>query len=332
MSDRTVNDEGINNDAPAALARRVSEAVSQVIVGSRQTIELLLVALFADGHVLLDDVPGIGKTTMAKALARSLGCTFRRIQCSPDLTPTDIIGVSIYDQRSAGFVFHPGPINAQILLVDEINRATPRTQSALLEAMEERQVTAEGETRPLPRPFLVIATQNPVEMEGTFPLPEAQLDRFLLRLRIGYPSESDEHALIARFREASPLAELAPVLETESLLEAQRACRTIQMDPSVEGYLVALIRATRADPAIELGASPRATLALYRASQVLAAIRGRPFVLPDDIKTVAPSVLAHRLVLNPQAQLRGRDAEHVLADLLDQLPVPVEDDSPLTAR
>ncbi len=307
------------------LAGLLRENVGRAIVGKDDAIELLLVALLADGHVLLEDVPGIGKTTLAKALARSLNCTFRRIQCSPDLTPSDVTGVSVYDQRGGVFVFHPGPIQAQIVLVDEINRATPRTQSALLEAMEERQVTAEGETRPLPRPFLLLATQNPIELEGTFPLPEAQLDRFLIRLRLGYPGEDDEHLMLARYRETAPLASLDAVVEPDDLLAAQTACRSIYVDASVEAYLVRIVRATRDHPLIELGASPRATLALYRAAQALAAVRGRAFVLPDDVKALAPVVLSHRLMLNTQAQLRGRGGEQIVDEVLEQVPAPVEE-------
>jgi MoxR-like ATPase len=317
--------DGYRTDGPAAFAAAVSANVSRVLVGKTEVTELLLVALLADGHVLLEDVPGIGKTTLAKALARSLGCTFRRIQCSPDLTPSDILGVAVYDQRTAAFTFHPGPIFAQVVLVDEINRATPRTQSALLEAMEERQVTAEGETRPLPVPFLVIATQNPIELEGTFPLPEAQLDRFLLRLRLGYPTEAEERALLARFRTENPLTTLAPVTDAERLVAAQRACRQVYVEADVEDYLVRLVRATRAHPLVELGASPRATLALYRAAQARAALRGRDFVLPDDVKTLAPVVLAHRVLLSAQAQLRGRGAEQVIAEIVAQTPAPVEE-------
>jgi MoxR-like ATPase len=316
--------DGHRNEAPAAFAAAVSANVGRVLVGKTEAIELLLVALLADGHVLLEDVPGIGKTTLAKALARSLGCTFRRIQCSPDLTPSDILGVAVYDQRTAVFTFHPGPIFAQVVLVDEINRATPRTQSALLEAMEERQVTAEGETRPLPSPFLVIATQNPIELEGTFPLPEAQLDRFLLRLRLGYPTEPEERALLARFRAENPLTTLAPVTDAERLVAAQRACRHVFVEADVEDYLVRLVRATREHPLVELGASPRATLALYRAAQARAALHGRDFVLPDDVKALASAVLAHRVLLSAQAQLRGRGAEQVIAEIVAQIPAPVE--------
>jgi MoxR-like ATPase len=315
----------------AKLAALVRENIARVMIGADEAIELLLVALLAEGHVLLEDVPGVGKTTLAKALARSLGCSFRRIQCSPDLTPSDVIGVSVYDQRSAAFVFHPGPIHAQVLLVDEINRATPRTQSALLEAMEERQVTAEGETRLLPRPFLVLATQNPVELEGTFPLPEAQLDRFLLRLRLGYPSEADEHRLLARFREESPLVDLKPVVQADALITAQAMCRHTYVDTNVEEYLLRIVRATRGHPLIELGASPRAALALERAAQALAVVNGRRFVLPDDIKTLAPALLAHRLILATQAQLRGRTAADVIGEIVAELPVPVEEGVPAPA-
>ncbi len=308
----------------AAAARRVTEAVGRVIVGKADAVELALTALLCEGHVLIEDVPGIGKTMLAKALARSLGCSFQRIQFTPDLLPSDVTGVSIYNQKSGEFEFRPGPIMAQVVLADEINRATPRTQSALLEVMEERQVTVDGRTLPVPRPFLVLATQNPVELEGTFSLPEAQLDRFLLRLQLGYPDEADEHRILARFREESPLDTLEPVLGAEELFQLQAACRKVHLSADVEDYLVRLVRATRSNPAIELGASPRATLALYRGAQALAAMRGRDFVIPDDVKRLAPAVLTHRLILNPQAQLRGRPAAEIVAEVLASVPVPVE--------
>jgi MoxR-like ATPase len=316
---------GRHPEPNASQLNELAGSIARVIVGKSDVIEMLLVALLASGHILLEDVPGIGKTTLAKALARSLGCSFNRIQCSPDLTPSDVIGVSVYDQRATAFVFHPGPIHAQVVLVDEINRATPRTQSALLEAMEERQVTADGETRPLPRPFLVIATQNPIELEGTFPLPEAQLDRFLLRLSLGYPSEPDEHLLLARFREENPLDTLSPVVSPEDLLAAQQACRQVYVEAAVEDYLIRIVRATRGHPLVELGASPRASLALYRAVQARARLRGRAFVLPDDVKQLAPAVLGHRIILATQAHLRGRTPVDVLEEILAETEAPVED-------
>jgi MoxR-like ATPase len=311
-----------------SLAGRARASVERVIVGKSDAIDLLLVALLCEGHVLLEDVPGIGKTMLAKAAARTLGCSFRRIQFTPDLLPTDVTGLSFFNQREQSFEFRAGPVFAQVVLADEINRATPRTQSALLEAMEERQVSVEGETRPLPRPFLVLATQNPVELEGTFPLPEAQLDRFLLRLALGYPAVEEERAILRRFRLASPLDELEPVVSADELLEAQRACRSAHVAEPVEGYLLAVVRATRDHPGVELGASPRASLALYRAAQALAAIRGRGFVVPDDVKRLAPAVLTHRLIVASGSRLRGRDRESILATILEETPVPVEDAVP----
>ena len=306
------------------LARRVRANVARVIVGKNDEIELMLVAMLCEGHVLIEDVPGIGKTTLAKALARSLGCSFHRIQFTPDLLPSDITGTSIFNQKSAEFETRPGPIVSQVVLADEINRSGPRTQSALLEAMEERQVTIDVETIALPRPFMVLATQNPVELEGTFPLPEAQLDRFLLRLRIGYPSEGDERAILRRFKEDNPLAELEPVAAADEVLAAQRTVRKVHVSAAVEGYIVAVIRATRRHEAIELGASPRATMALYRTSQALAAIGGRNFVMPDEVKRMAVPVLAHRIILGTQTRLRGRDNEAILREVLEGVPVPVE--------
>jgi MoxR-like ATPase len=313
--------------APGALAEAVAPVlrnVSRVIVGKEGTIELTLVAALVGGHILVEDVPGIGKTTLAKAFARSVGGSFSRIQCTPDLLPSDVTGVHVLDQRQSAFVFQPGPIFANVVLVDELNRATPRTQAALLEAMEERQVTLEGTTRPLPNPFLVIATQNPIELEGTFALPEAQLDRFLLRLRLGYPTEQEEDELVRRFEVASPLDRLEAVLTPARLVELQEAARAVRVEPSVRGYILSLVRATREHASVRLGASPRASLALYHAAQALAAVRGRSFVLPDDVKQLATPVLAHRLILNSQARLRGRSELTVLDELVTSAPVPVE--------
>ncbi|RAQ98440.1 AAA family ATPase [Thermogemmatispora tikiterensis] len=306
------------------LAVRLRSNIARVIVDKEAVIDLLLVALLSDGHVLLEDVPGVGKTLLAKALARSLNLSFQRIQGTPDLLPGDLTGISYFDQRSSRFVFRPGPLFSHVVLVDEINRATPRAQAALLEAMAERQITIERETRPLPRPYLVLATQNPVELEGTFPLPEAQLDRFLMRLPLGYPSEEAELALLQRFREAEPLEELEPVADAEAILRAQREIRRLYWQPEVERYLLTLVRATRNHPAISLGVSPRGTLALQRASAAYAAIHGRDYVLPDDIKRLAPVVLAHRLMLTTRGRLRHQDAEQVLQEILENTAVPVE--------
>jgi MoxR-like ATPase len=307
-----------------ALADAMRANIARVIVGKLDVIDLLLVALLSDGHVLLEDVPGMGKTVMAKALARSLGAAFQRVQGTPDLLPTDVTGVSYFDQRQGEFVFRPGPVFAQVLLVDEINRATPRTQSSLLEAMAERQVTVERETMPLPHPYLVLATQNPVELEGTFPLPEAQLDRFLLRVRVGYPSEEDEEIILHRFKREEPLDALQPVISAERLLALQQIVREVQWQPEVERYLLAIVRATRSHSAVTLGVSPRGTLALYRACEAYAAMHGRDFVLPDDIKRLAPSVLAHRLLTTTRARLRGRESEAIITEILEATPVPVE--------
>jgi MoxR-like ATPase len=307
-----------------ALAARLCANVERVLVGKHSTIELAIVALLCEGHLLIEDVPGIGKTTLARAIARSIGGTFRRLQCTPDLLPSDVTGVSVFDQRSAEFVFRPGPIFANVLLADEINRATPRTQSAVLEAMQEAQVSVDGVTRGLPRPFVVLATQNPVELEGTFPLPEAQLDRFLMRLSVGYPSEEDEDALVARGSPSwTSTDQLEPVVSPEEVLSAIRECARVRMQEDVRRYLVKVARATRADEDVRLGASPRATLALHRASQAWAAMHGRDFVLPDDIKRLAEPVLAHRLIASLEARLRGRDAITIVGSILDSVPVPV---------
>jgi len=305
-------------------AQKLRQNVGRVIVGKEAAIDLLLVALLSEGHALIEDVPGLGKTVMAKALARSLDISFARLQGTADLLPSDVTGVSYFSQKASEFEFRPGPIFAGILLADEINRATPRTQSALLEAMQERQVTVDGQTMPLPRPFLLIATQNPIELEGTFPLPEAQLDRFLLRLRVSYPSLNEERAMLYRFKAEQPLDTLAPVLSGEQLLHLLMAVRGVAVTPVVADYLLSVVRRTREHPAIELGASPRAALALFRASQARAAMDGRGYVKPDDIKALAGPVLAHRLLIAAQTRLRGQDAEQVIAEVLAKAPVPVE--------
>jgi len=305
-------------------AERVTANVEQVIIGKRQVIELALVAVLCEGHILIEDVPGTGKTTLAKALARSLGCSFQRIQFTPDLLPSDVIGVYFFNQKAQEFEFRPGPIMAQVVLADEINRATPRTQAALLEAMQECQVSVDLDTKPLPRPFLVLATQNPIELEGTFPLPEAQVDRFLMKIRLGYPDEDDENGILLRYEREDPLGVLQPVLDPATLLELQYSVRSVQVEESVRQYVVRVTRATREHPAVELGVSPRGTLALYRTSQALAALRGREYVIPDDIKYLSPSVLTHRIIIQPQTRLRGRTAEQVIAEIVDAVPVPVE--------
>ncbi len=305
-------------------ATQIRENIGKVIVGKNEIIDLALVALLCEGHILFEDVPGIGKTTLAKALARSLGCTFRRIQFTPDLLPSDVTGLNVYNQKTQEFEYRAGPLMAQIILADEINRATPRTQSALLEAMQERQITVDGVTKSLPRPFLVLATQNPIELEGTFPLPEAQVDRFFIKLKLGYPTEEEENAILLRFERDEPLEHLHAVVSADAILEMQRLVRTVRVEESVRAYIVAIVRATRAHASVELGASPRGSLYLYHAAQAYAALQGRDFVLPDDVKYLTPFILTHRLIISAQTRLRGRDAEQIVKEVIDLVPVPVE--------
>jgi len=305
---------------------RLVEHIAAVVVGKREVTEQLLGALLVEGHVLLDDVPGVGKTTLARAVARSLDLSFRRIQCTPDLVPSDVTGVSIYDQRAEAFEYRPGPLAANVVLVDEINRATPRAQSALLEAMQERQVTVDETTHTLPDPFLVIATQNPVELEGTFPLPEAQLDRFLFLLNLGYPDADDEDTILKIHGPANVRAEtLEPILSPAEIAKLRDEVRAVRLGDAVRRYVVEIVRGTRRIDGVDLGASPRAALALYRAAQAHAAIRGRAYVLPDDVKAQAGAVLRHRLFLNADAQMRGRTTTAIVAEVLARTPVPAED-------
>ncbi len=308
----------------AEMAARLRENIQKVIVGKADVIDLALIAMLCEGHLLLEDVPGTGKTTLAKTIAASLGCSFRRVQFTPDLLPSDLTGIYYFNQRSQEFEFRPGPLMAQILLADEINRATPRTQSALLEAMQERQVTVDIATHALPRPFLVMATQNPIELEGTFPLPEAQLDRFLMKVALGYPDAADESAMLVRFEREDPLDTLSAVVGPDDILAMQTDVRRVRVEESVRQYVVDVCRATRQHGDILLGASPRATLALYRVCQARAAIAGRDFVIPDDVKAMSAHVLTHRLVVNPQTRLRGRTPEDVVREVVGTVRVPVE--------
>ena len=304
------------------LCKKIIENVSHVTVGKERSIEFLLVALLAEGHVLIEDIPGLGKTLIAKSLARSIGASFKRVQFTPDLLPGDITGFNVYNQETGHFTFQPGPVMTHVLLADEINRTIPRTQSSLLESMEERQVTVDGTTYSLPHPFFVMATQNPIELEGTFPRPEAQLDRFLLRIRLGYPEQQEEIAILERFREKDPLLELEPVATPKQIAELQQARRRICVSQPVKEYITNIVNATRHSSSLRLGASPRGSLGLMRAGQALATLHDRDYVLPDDIKSLAIPVLAHRLILKEEERLQGEIQEHLLEEILRQIPVP----------
>jgi MoxR-like ATPase len=329
VPDPTDHDSGGDAFDPATfeIIGRIRAAVASVVVGKHEAVDQLLVAVLCRGHALLEDVPGVGKTLLARSLAASMGCSFRRIQFTPDVLPSDVTGSSVFDQRRADFEFRPGPVFTQILLADEINRATPRAQSSLLEAMEERQVTVDGHSLPLPEPFLVLATQNPIELEGTFPLPEAQLDRFLLRVSLGYPSLEEEDAIIRRFDDDDPLSRVRPVVNPVEVVALQHQRGRIVVADPVRTYLLDVVRSTRTDARLALGASPRAALALHRAVQARALLQGRSYVLPDDVKALAVPVLAHRLILTSQARLRGETPDVVMAGIVGSVGVIVEDDA-----
>ncbi|WP_423225906.1 AAA family ATPase [Candidatus Amarolinea aalborgensis] len=305
-----------------SLAERMVANVEKVIIGKRAEVKSTLIALLCEGHLLIEDVPGVGKTMLARAMARSIGCSFKRIQFTPDMLPSDVTGVSVFNQRDREFEFRPGPIMAQIVLADEINRATPKTQAALLEAMEERQVTVDGITHLLQRPFLVLATQNPIEYEGTFPLPEAQVDRFMMRISLGYPSQADEIAILNSQQTHHPIEDIEQVITADELIAAQKTVKEVYMDDLIKEYIVLLTNATRKHPDVYLGASPRGSLALYKTARARAAIESRNFVIPDDIKALADFTLSHRIIISPSARIKNVDARAIMGEVLDSVPIP----------
>lgn len=306
------------------LSQKIKDNVAKVIIGKENAVELLLVALICEGHILLEDVPGVGKTMLARALAISIGGSFKRLQCTPDLLPNDITGVAIFNQSSREFFFRPGPVFVNILLADEINRATPRTQAALLEAMQEQQVTVDGISHPLPKPFIVMATQNPVEFEGTFPLPEAQLDRFMLQVTLGYPSIDEEKLILIRLSKEHPINNIKEIIDLQEIVKLREEVWNVHVDETIQDYIVALVHATRINPNITLGASPRATLALFKGCQALAALRDRDHVIPDDVKYLFIPTISHRLMIRPESALRGKNSISLLKDILDSVPIPLE--------
>jgi MoxR-like ATPase len=311
-----------NTEIIVALAQRVTDNVEKVIVGKRREVQLTLIALLCEGHLLIEDVPGVGKTMLARSIARSIGCRFRRLQFTPDMLPSDVTGVSVFNQKTLEFEFRPGPIMAQIVLADEINRATPKTQSALLEAMEERQLTVDGVTYPMETPFLVLATQNPIEYEGTFPLPEAQIDRFMMRLSLGYPLPADEMRILESQRERHPVQDIGQVITADELLAAQAAVKQIYADDLIKEYIVDLANATRRHPDVYLGVSPRGSLALFKTSRAYAALQGRPYVIPDDVKALLEATFAHRLIISPSARIKNVEARAIVEQIAGSVPVP----------